>query len=112
MFSFQFSGLISASHEIDDGHFVGAGDGHAQDVAGGNDRRALHPSDHRAGRAGHTGHVAVCDDAGLAAVKGGFGFGINAGDSLLGRSVQVQSGAVYHCVTSVCHLLFLLINKL
>lgn len=75
-------------------------------MAGGDDGGSLHPSDHRAGSAGHTGHVAVCDDARLAAVKGGFGFGVKAGDGLLGRSVQVQSCAVYHCVTSVCHFLF------
>lgn len=103
MFSFQFSGLNSTSHKIGDSHLVGVGDGQTKNVAGRDDCGSLHPRDHRAGSAGHPGHVAVRGDTGLAAVKGGLGFGINAGDSLLRRGVQVQPGAVYHCVTSVCH---------
>ena len=106
LFSFQFSGLNSTSHKIGDSHLVCAGDGQTKNVASCDDGGALHPRDHRAGSAGHPGHIAVRDDTGLAAVKGGLGFGIKAGDSLLRRSVQVQTGAVYHCVTSVCHLLF------
>lgn len=102
-FSFQFSRLVLTSDKIRDSDLIRRSDGDAENMAGCDDGGSLHPRNHRAGSAWHPRHIAVCDDAGFAAVKGGFGFGVKAVDSLLGRGIQIQSGAVYHCVTSVSH---------